>query len=83
MSVNAGPGFAFEPLDRIFDRHAFGRLALDLEDVVAGLQAGPIGGCPDQRAENLELLVIDRDLDADAAELALDRALEATQVVAD
>ena len=47
-----------------------------------GLQAGPIGGRADQRAENLELIVVDRDLDADATELAFDRALEPAQVVA-
>ena len=57
------------------------RFSLDLQDRIAGLQTGPIGGAADDRAEDVQLAPVHRDLDADAAELVLDAGLEPAQFV--
>ena len=69
---DAGTDFAAQPADALVVRHPGRRPAIDLQDLVAGLEIGPIGGRADQRAGDLQWIAIAGNVDADAAELAFD-----------
>ena len=72
MSVTSVPGFALDLLDDFLQVPALGRFAVDLEDDVAGHDAGLVGGGADHGALDEELAGarIVAEPDADAAELA-------------
>ncbi len=72
---------AFESLDRVVERHAVGRLAVDFDDAVAGQQTRPVGGRAIHRAKDVQPAAVGGDLDSDAAELALDAGAEAAQLL--
>ena len=57
-------------LDRFDERHVLGELVLDLDDLVAGLDAGAIRGRVLDRRDDGEHVVARGDLDAQAAEAA-------------
>ena len=81
MSATLVPG---SPLSRAIassTRRCPRCFAVDLHDAVAGEDAGPIGGRAVHRAEHAELAVVDGDLDADAAELALHAGAEVVQLL--
>ena len=58
-------------LDRVIEADALNRLAVDLDDEVAGLQPGFGGWRVVDRRHHLDEAVLHRDLDAEAAELAV------------
>ena len=66
-----GAGRTFHLVDGIVQRHAYDRLAVDAGDAVARLDAGAAGGRAVNGRHHLDQAVFQRDLDADAAELAL------------
>ena len=61
---------AAHPLDRLGEGHAEHRLAVDVGDDVAGLDAGAEGRRIVDRRHHLDQAVLHRDLDAQTAELA-------------
>ena len=72
---------ALESPDDLVHGDALGRLAVDLDDPVAGEDAGLIGGRAHQGAEHLKLVAVVGDLDADPAEFALDAGAELVQLL--
>src|SRR2546426_7998385 len=63
-------------LDRVHQRQVLGELALDLQDLIAGLDPGAVGGrVLDGRDDGQDAVAV-RDLDAEAAEAALGVDLE-------
>src|SRR5262249_8661626 len=67
-------GVALDQIDRLAEAHVLGGLAVDLDDGVAGQDAGVVGGGADHGADDHQVaavLAVVADLDADAAELAL------------
>ena len=76
-----GVGVSLEPLDGFVDLNAFGALAVDFQDDVARFESRPIGRRAEQRADDLQLPVLDADLNADPAERMFDVALESADVV--
>ena len=79
VSVIGWPGSPWIMSTASLEAHVLGRFAVDLDDRVAGQDAGLVGGRADHRADDRQLaavLAVVADLDADAAELALARLLE-------
>ena len=68
------PGRAAQVVDGLVEAHVERRLAVDLDDAVVLLDARAAGRRARHRVHDGELLVADRDDDAEAAELALRRA---------
>ena len=68
-----GAGRAAEMLHGLVEAHVQRRLAADLHDAVVLLHAGAEGGRAGHRVDDRELLIADRDDDAEAAELAARR----------
>ncbi|MCY1354601.1 hypothetical protein D9M69_409860 [compost metagenome] len=77
---NLAAGLAAHLVHRLHQRYALGRLAVDLHDQVAGLDAG-LGrrGVVDGR-DHLDEAVLGADLDAQAAELAAGALLQLLEV---
>ena len=71
----------FHPANRVVGLDAVGALALDLDDPIAGLDARSIGGRAIDGAEDLQIAVIDRNVNADAAEFVVHRAAELGQLL--
>ena len=71
VSTTCGAGLAAHLLDRLGQRHAARRGVVDLDDQVAGLDAGAERGRVLDRRDDAHDAVLDADLDAEAAELAL------------
>src|SRR4029077_12923089 len=67
---DAGPRIAAQAADDLADIHSDDRLAVGLDDAVTRLDAGCGGRGPFDRADNLRHALLDRNLDADTAELA-------------
>ena len=67
-------------LDRLVERQAHDRLAVERGDEVARLQAGFGGGRAVHRRHHLDQAVFHRDFDAKAAELALGLDLHVAEV---
>ena len=73
------PRLALDQIDGLVHAHVLGRFAVDLDDEVAGQDAGLVGRRAGHRADDRQLaavLAIEADLNADAAELALALLLE-------
>jgi hypothetical protein len=71
---DGGLGLALDQVDRLAHADVVGRLAVDLEDDVAGEDACLVGGGADHGADDGQksaVLAVEADLDAGAAELAL------------
>ena len=68
---DGGLGLAAHALDRIVEGHAFHRRVVELDDQVAGLDAGAERRRVLDRRNHLDEAVFHADLDAEAAELAL------------
>ena len=58
------------PLDRVGQRHALGEVVIDLDDLIAGLDPGLVGGSVLDRRDDGQHAVLDGDFDAEAAEAA-------------
>ena len=78
---HGSPFIAFEFLHGLVERQAVGALAVDFQNAIAGQHSRPVGGRAVHRADDLELAVVGRDLNADAPELALHAGAEAVQIV--
>lgn len=76
-----GAGLAAHAVDRFGHRLALGRLAVDLHDQVAGLDAGAGRGGVVDRRDHLDEAVFAADLDAQAAELAAGAFLQLGEVL--
>jgi hypothetical protein len=68
--VHARSRRAAQPVHRLLQRHVEGGLLADAHDAVTAVQTRAIRGCPRDRADHGELVIPDRDHDAEAAELA-------------
>src|SRR3990172_12002044 len=69
--ADGGLGLAAHAFYRIIEAHAFHRRVVDLDDEVAGLQAGAERRRILDRGDDLDETVLHADLDAQPAELAL------------
>ena len=67
---NLAAGLAAHLVHRLHHRQPFGRLAIDLDDQVARLDAGTRGGGVVNRRDHLEKAVFHTDFDTQAAKLA-------------
>src|SRR3989442_586178 len=63
-----GTGLAAHPLDGVRELHVLGREAVDLDDPVARLEPRAVRGRPLDRRDDRQDVVLQRDLDAEAAE---------------
>jgi hypothetical protein len=73
---DVGVGLAAHALDRVVQGHALHRRVVELDDQVAGLDAGAEGGRVLDGRDHLDEAVLHADLDAQAAELALGADLQ-------
>ena len=65
---------------RLGEGDPFRRLAIDLQDLVAGLNSRRLRGCARERRDHGEHLVLNRDLDPYAAEFARQAAFKILQI---
>src|SRR5215813_946108 len=63
-------GLAPHALHRVGQLHVLGREAFDLDDAVSRVDAGTVGGGSFDRRDDGQDIVLQRDLDAEAAEAA-------------
>ena len=78
---NGSFGFAAHQLDGVTQAHALGRLLVDLDDQVAGLDASHCGRCVFDGRDNLDEAVFLADFDAESAELTLRADLQLAECV--
>ena len=70
QTVTLEPGLPRRRFDRVVERHVERRLVVDLHDAVEPLEAGASRRRVRHRAHDRELLIADRDHDAETAEVA-------------
>ena len=78
--LHAGPWRALHLLDRFVEREAVEQLAIDVRDVVAGLEAGAPRGRVLHRRNDLHRAVLDADGDPEAAVIAVRGRLQHVEV---
>jgi hypothetical protein len=81
LEADLGARVAGEDFDGLVEAEVLGGFALDLEDEVAGHDAGAIGGGAFEGRDDGEDALAHADLDADAAEATADVALEVGEFV--
>ena len=74
--LDRGLRLAAHLLDGVVQRHAFHRRFVELDDEVARLDTGAIGGRVLDRGDDLDEAVLHADLDAEATEFTLRRNLQ-------
>ena len=73
------PSAPFHPANRVVGLDAVGALAVDLDDPIAGQDSRSIGRRAINRAEDFQVAVVDRNMNADSAEFVIHRATELGQ----
>ena len=80
VSLIAVPGLAAHLLDRLVEREAVEELAVDVGDVVAGLDPGAVGRRVLGRGDHLDRAILGRDGQAEPAVIAVGGGLQLGEV---